>query len=124
MHSLFTFTSPAHECHYLPDQTAKLHYEIVRSITDQEYQRKLEEGWRHFGHSLFRPQCHSCRACQSIRVIVDEFRPNRSQRRAWRDNQDIVVTVGEPSVSAEKLRLYDRFHAYQTDRLDWPMHLP
>jgi arginine-tRNA-protein transferase len=124
MQSLFTFTSPPLECAYLPDQTMRLHYEIVGELTDEEYQQRLAQGWRHFGFSLFRPRCPHCQACQSLRVDVDRFRPNRSQRRSWQMNRDLTVTVGAPSVTEEKLDLYDRFHAFQVAHRAWPEHLP
>jgi arginyl-tRNA--protein-N-Asp/Glu arginylyltransferase len=124
MHSLFQFVAPPSPCGYLPDRVWRLGYEIVRDITPVEYRKRLEEGWRRFGFALFRPRCPDCQACQSLRVPVATFRPNRSQRRAWRDNQDLRVVVGPPSVTDEKLELYDRFHDFQTEQKGWPLHAP
>jgi arginine-tRNA-protein transferase len=74
---------------------------------------------------LFRPQCQSCQACQSIRIPVDFFRPNRSQQRVYRTNvNEVRLHIGTPSVTRAKLDLYDRFHAFQTDAKDWPAHPP
>jgi leucyl-tRNA---protein transferase len=124
MKSLFSFTTPPHICSYLPEQVARLQYEVVASISADEYQRRLHEGWRHFGHSLFRPRCLNCTACQSIRVPVEQFRPNRSQKRALQANRDVIISIGTPSVSDEKLNLYDRFHDFQSGDKGWPEHLP
>lgn len=49
---------------------------------------------------------------------------NRSQRRAWKANADIQLTIETPSVSDEKLELYDRFHAFQVGNKGWPEHAP
>ena len=96
---------------------------MVVNITAAEYAERLEQGWRRFGGMLFRPQCPACQACQTLRVDVANFQPNRSQRRALHANQnDIEVRVGLPSVSRAKLKLYDRFHELQTDRKGWPEH--
>jgi arginine-tRNA-protein transferase len=124
MHSLFTFTTPPSSCGYLPDQTWRLGYEIVGDITPAEYRRRLERGWRRFGFAMFHPKCPECQACQSLRVPVETFRPNRSQRRAWTANEDLTVAIGAPSVTDEKLDLYDRFHAFQTENKGWPEHGP
>jgi arginyl-tRNA--protein-N-Asp/Glu arginylyltransferase len=124
MHSLVQFTAPSSPCGYLPDRVWRLGYEIVGEISPEEYLDRLRHGWRRFGFALFRPKCPSCQACQSLRVLVEHFRPNRSQRRAWKANEDVRVVVGAPSVSDEKLELYDRFHAFQVDRKDWPEHEP
>jgi len=124
MHSLFQFTATPSPCGYLPGRIWRLGYQIVGEISPHEYQQRLMHGWRRFGFSLFHPQCPQCQACQSIRVVVDRFRPNRSQRRARKANQDLRIVVGEPTVSDEKLDLYDRFHAFQVDNKDWPAHAP
>ncbi len=124
MISLFQFTTPAHACSYLPEQTARMHYEIAGELSPLEYRQRLEAGWRRFGVSLFEPRCPHCRACQSIRVDVEHFRPNRSQRRACKANADVDVRIGTPSVSDAKLELYDRFHEFQVGNKGWPEHAP
>ncbi len=122
MESLFRFVTPPSRCGYLPEQNWELEYEIVSRITPQEYFQRLTTGWRRFGHALFQPRCRHCSACQSLRVDVAAFRPNRSQRRAWKGNQDVQLRVGAPKVTQEKLDLYDRYHTFQAEFKDWPMH--
>src|SRR5438105_6260742 len=78
MESVFHYVAPASPCGYLPEQRWRLEYEIVRSLTPAEYQNRLLAGWRRFGGALFRPRCRSCTACQSLRVDVARFRPDRS----------------------------------------------
>jgi leucyl-tRNA---protein transferase len=124
MKSLFEFTTPPHSCSYLPEQTARMHYEIVGQMSALEYRTRLEAGWRRFGASLFGPNCPHCLACQSLRVDVKRFQPNRSQRRAWKANADVELRIAEPSVSDEKLDLYDRFHFFQSGNKGWPEHAP
>ncbi len=123
MESLFTYLAPPSPCGYLPEQTWQLEYDIVASLSPAEYLRRMQQGWRRFGDMLFRPRCPACSACRSLRVIVDHFRPNRSQRRAHKANDGQVrVRIGTPSVSQAKLRLYDRYHAFQHDAKGWPEH--
>lgn len=123
MESLFRYTAPPSPCGYLPDQTWRLEYEMVASISAAEFTQKLEEGWRRFGPMLFRPRCPHCQACQPLRVDVAKFRPNRSQRRAWKENwASIDVHIGRPQVTRSRLDLYDKFHAFQVDHKDWPAH--
>lgn len=124
MISLYQLTSPPSSCGYLPDQRWSLHYVFVAQATPNDYQNHLEMGWRRFGRAFFHPVCPSCRACQSIRVPVASFRPDRSQRRALKANPDVELVIGDPSVTGEKLRLYDRFHEHQADVKGWPGHAP
>src|SRR5262245_55452596 len=114
MLSALRLLAPPHPCGYLADQTAQLEYDFVAEMTAAEYQQRLLEGWRRFGHSTFRPRCTSCHACQSLRIVVERSQPNRSQHRVRQRNAgQIELRIGSPSVTGAKLQLYDRFHAYQ-----------
>jgi arginyl-tRNA--protein-N-Asp/Glu arginylyltransferase len=124
MIALHQLTTPPATCEYLPDQVWSLHYIFVRRASAAEYQARLETGWRRFGRAFFHPVCSDCTACQSLRVVVGAFEPDRSQRRARQANADVTVVIGEPEVTAEKLRLYDRFHAFQSGDKGWPAQDP
>jgi hypothetical protein len=69
---------------------------------------------------LFRPRCPACSACVSLRVDVARFVPDRSQRRAMKANADVALDIGEPSLTHEKLALYERYHAYRAATRGWP----
>ena len=117
------YLTPPHPCSYLGSQIALLEYMDCRLLSLSEYGMLLENGWRRFGRSVFRPRCPFCTACWSLRVIVDEFKPNRSQRRNIRENVDnLELRIGSPSVSDEKLRLHDAFHRYQSNAVGWPRY--
>jgi arginyl-tRNA--protein-N-Asp/Glu arginylyltransferase len=123
MQSLYRFTVPPSTCGYLPDRDWSLEYEMVADLSAAEFAQRLEEGWRRFGAMMFRPQCPACTACQTLRVDVAKFQPNRSQRRTWHANHaEVAVRVGAPQVTRARLRLYDRFHEMQTEVKGWPEH--
>ena len=59
------------------------------------------------------------------RIDVARFRPDRSQSRAWKANAgEVRLEVGAPGVTAAKLGLYDRYHAFQAGSKGWPEHAP
>lgn len=121
MDTLIRFLAPQTRCEFLPEQTRQLEYEVVRRMTAGEYMTRMREGWRRFGHAMFRPVCPSCRACRSLRIDVAAFRPGRSQMRAWKANQhDVRLVVGSPQPSREKWQLFERFHAFQHEAKGWP----
>ncbi|MBM3994679.1 MAG: arginyltransferase [Planctomycetes bacterium] len=123
METLYRFTAPVSRCGYLPSERWSLEYEMVADLSAREFEERLEQGWRRFGAMLFHPACPACRACQSLRVDVARFQPNRSQLRAVKANRDAIeIRVGRPSVSRDKLDLYDRFHEFQTEQKNWPEH--
>ncbi len=123
MKSLFQYIAPPSQCGYLPEQLWSLEYEIMAAISPREYLDRMRKGWRRFGNMLFRPRCPGCMACRSLRVKTEHFRPNRSQKRARQLNENSVhLEMGKPSVTPEKLNLYDRYHAFQTLHKSWPEH--
>jgi arginine-tRNA-protein transferase len=121
MESLPLLPASPRACAYLSDQKARLQYEYVVSLTPAEYLRCMLDNYRRFGRMIFRPACPSCRACKAIRIRVGDFRPDRSQRRVRKACAgEIELRIGRPSVSREKLALYDRYHAHQSDARGWP----
>jgi leucyl-tRNA---protein transferase len=116
-----SFTSSPSPCPYLPDRVSQLHYELSPGMDADDYMERLNEGWRRFGPVLFRPECPSCRMCQSLRVPVNAFQPNRSQRRAWKRNAgEVTIRIGTPSITAEKRDLSARFHEHGQATKEWP----
>ncbi len=108
-------------CGYLADRRWRLEYRIAAELTAAEYADFLLQGWRHFGRALFRPRCRGCSACTPIRVDVARFRPDRSQRRAWKLNHaDLTLTIAEPTAGPRQLDLYRRYHAHQEQTKQWP----
>ena len=104
MQTSFRFLAPSEQCGYLPGQMARMEYEHVSELTTEEYAARMMAGWRRFGHMLFRPRCTMCQACRSLRVEVDRFSPNRSQRRARKTNEgDVQLQIGSPRVSRPAL---------------------
>jgi arginine-tRNA-protein transferase len=123
METLHRFIVAPSPCGYLPGERWRLEYELVADATPPEYFQRMLQGWRRFGATFFRPRCLTCRACRSLRVPVDRFRPDRGQRRCRKANEGVVrLEVGVPSVTRAKLRLYDRYHAHQAEAKGWPQH--
>jgi leucyl-tRNA---protein transferase len=123
MESLFRYVAAPHTCNYLPDQIQRMEYDYVSKLTPAEYLERIYEGWRHFGTVLFRPVCENCQRCQAIRVSSKDFRPDRSQKRARKQNKGVVrLEIGRPEVTQAKLDLYDRFHAIGSEAKGWPEH--
>jgi leucyl-tRNA---protein transferase len=113
--------APSSVCGYLPSEAARYEYGAEAEITPVEYMELLRRGWRRFGRTLFRPRCRACQACQSLRIDVARFQPDRSQRRARKANEGAVrVEIGKPTFGARKLDLYHRYHEHQSLAKGWP----
>lgn len=105
-------------CPYLPNRLSRYRAFMSEWVPPRLYHDLMDAGFRRSGEFFYQPACRACRACIQIRVPVAEFRPTKTQRRVWRRNQDLRVTVAEPSYSDEKFDLYRRYCAEWHGRED------
>lgn len=96
-------------CPYLVDRSSSTEGLSVDVLPGDVYRLLLDRGFRRSGRVIYRPRCSGCHQCVPIRLKVADFRPDKSQRRCWRANQDLRVTVAAPSLTEEKWHLYDRY---------------
>jgi arginine-tRNA-protein transferase len=66
-------------------------------------------GFRRSQSIAYRPACETCRACISVRVLVEDFRPTRSMRRVIERNRDVVGEMRVPVPTSEQ---YSVFRSY------------
>lgn len=105
--TLKLFATQPHPCSYLDNQEATTLFVDPDAQVDIELYSQLSQlGFRRSGSHLYRPQCALCQACVSCRIPVAHFRPNRSQRRCWRRNQDLTILTTHNINTDEHYNLY------------------
>ena len=106
------FQSPPEPCSYLRHQIARNVYaDPFRAPTMDLYNLLIQKGFRRSGHHIYRPHCDGCAKCVSMRIPVEYFTPNRSQRRAKKANSDLTMHTAESRYSDEYFELYTRYLA-------------
>jgi arginyl-tRNA--protein-N-Asp/Glu arginylyltransferase len=105
---IIVFDAP-HPCSYLAGRTARLPYRHpLEMLTPDEFDQRLAEGDRRSGLFLYRTRCPSCRACEPIRLDVETFRPDATQRRMQRRGErHLTVRIGPPVVDEQRVRLFN-----------------
>jgi arginine-tRNA-protein transferase len=79
-------------CNYLPEQQECLLIAVDERLHNSEsYGWLMTQGFRRSGEQSYRPNCPNCTACQSIRVLTDEFVPSKSQKRSKKRNNHFIV---------------------------------
>lgn len=101
--------SSDHPCNYLPGRTARTRAFATRRMPGELYHQFMDAGFRRSGLVVYQPICPGCRQCLPIRVPVQTFRPDKSQRRCQRRNADLNITLNVPAATDEKYELYRRY---------------
>lgn len=73
------------------------------------YTNLSAQGFRRSGTHIYRPHCDICKSCVAVRVVVNEFRPNRSHRRTLALNADLNVKRAPARFNAEHFRLFQAY---------------
>lgn len=100
---------PPFACPYLEGRDAR-HFALrLEPAVPGLYHALMDLNFRRLGQIFYRPQCDGCDACRMIRVPAASFRPSRAQRRCLKQNADVRVARGVPSLSDERQALYSRY---------------
>jgi len=85
---------------------------FAESITPQQLDLLLADGWRHFGTHFFRYNFgvheFEIRAVIPLRIRLADFRFSKSQRRVIRKNADLKLEILPVHITPEKELLFDR----------------
>ena len=105
----FYLTAPS-PCPYLPGQEErKVFTHLVGERAAQLNDLLTHGGFRRSQSIAYRPACETCRACISVRVLVEDFRPTRSMRRVIERNRDVIGEIRVPVPTSEQ---YSVFRSY------------
>lgn len=104
------YVTTAYPCGYLPKKLAQSLIATPQNLVDGTvYSGLIQQGFRRSGKFAYRPHCERCQACVSVRLPVAQFRPNRSQQRAFKKHADLQVHIVEAAFHADHFALYQRY---------------
>jgi arginine-tRNA-protein transferase len=106
----FFYTTAPLPCPYLPGRTErKIVTELSGTEAEALHERLSRAGFRRSHNIAYAPVCPGCQACVPIRVVSEEFMPDRTQRRILRANADLTVSEMPARATAEQFTLFQRY---------------
>ena len=103
------FIESSIDCPYGLPHKAVYHQALFDTLPDFLMDIYLAAGYRRNGNIIYNMHCPDCSSCVPIRIIPEEFRPNRNQKRVLKANQDVKVEVGPLHCSDHNLVLLQKF---------------
>ncbi|MBN9439479.1 arginyltransferase [Bosea sp. (in: a-proteobacteria)] len=102
----FYLTSPT-PCPYLPGREERKVFTHLVGGRARDLNDVLSQGGFRRSQSIaYRPACETCRACISVRIVVDDFRPSRSFRKVLSRNSDLIGEALPPQPRSEHYSLF------------------
>lgn len=102
----FFLTAPS-PCPYVEGQfERKVFTHLVGDRASELNDLLTQGGFRRSQNIAYRPACETCRACVSVRILVDEFELSRNMKRVMARNADLVGVSHDAEPSSEQYSLF------------------
>jgi arginyl-tRNA--protein-N-Asp/Glu arginylyltransferase len=107
---LLTLAEP-YACSYLPDAKANSVF-LGKGFEPSwlQYSELSRMGFRRSGDHYYRPNCPSCNACMSCRVLCNEINlSSKSFKRITNKAKGLTMTVEKPNFSTRHYDIYEKY---------------
>ncbi len=105
----FFLTAPS-PCPYLEGKfERKVFTHLVGDKAPEMNDLLTQGGFRRSQNIAYRPACENCRACVSVRILAEEFRPTRNMKRVMQRNADLIGFEHPAEPSTEQYSLFRKY---------------
>jgi len=104
------FRSGPMPCPYLPGRVERKLFTRLNGPDAGELNSMLSRaGFRRSHDIVYRPVCPGCQACVPVRIPVERFQPNRTQRKVLNQNRTLTMTESPPVETTEQFEVFRRY---------------
>lgn len=112
LHKLQFYVTTPYKCGYLPNKLAQSLIASPQHLIDANiYSGLITQGFRRSGKFAYRPHCENCRACIAVRLVLSEFAPSRSQKRAYKQHVQLSAQIFPLHFNQQHFELYESYQA-------------
>jgi len=110
------YVTTGYSCGYLPNKLAQSLIAAPQHLVNANvYSGLIQQGFRRSGKFAYRPHCETCRECVPVRIVIDAFTPNRSQKRAVKQHQNLTTRILPVDFYEEHYALYMQYQRARHD---------
>lgn len=107
LHKLQFYVTTPYTCGYLLGKMAQSLIATPHHLVDANiYSGLIQQGFRRSGKFAYRPHCELCNACIAARVILADFMPKRSQKRAFKQHANLTARMMPLGFHQDHFALY------------------
>lgn len=112
LHKLQFYVTTPYKCGYLPNKLAQSLIASPQHLIDANiYSGLITQGFRRSGKFAYRPHCENCRACIAVRLVLSEFAPTRSQKRAYKQHAQLTAQILPLHFNQQHYALYESYQS-------------
>ncbi len=107
----FYVTTP-YPCGYISNNLAQSLIATPHHLVDAAvYSELINQGFRRSGKFTYRPHCENCNKCIPVRMVLNQFTPTRSQKRAYKQHADLTANILPLDYHPKHAELYMKYQS-------------
>jgi arginyl-tRNA--protein-N-Asp/Glu arginylyltransferase len=107
----FYVTTP-YPCGYIANNLAQSLIATPHHLVDAAvYSELINQGFRRSGKFTYRPHCENCNKCIPVRMVLNQFTPTRSQKRAYKQHADLTANILPLDYHPKHAELYMKYQS-------------
>lgn len=101
-------------CSYFKNRNARSVVAMpISHLSPNEFGNLIAQGFRRSGYYIYRPQCQNCRECVPVRICVDGFKLNRSQKKNLQKFSHLQISTKELVFDPEYFAIYKKYQQHR-----------